>query len=232
MATRRKLGPAFARPSTRGCAAAKSCGSRRSSGTRTTPRRTCGRRWSTACTIWASNISILYLIHFPISLRFVPFHMRYPPGWIFDPDAATPRMEPTHVPIAETWAAMEELGHRGAGAEYRRLQFWVRLLRDLRTYANIRPAVLQVELHPFLAQEKLLRFCRESHIAVTGFSPLGAQSYHAIGMAEATESVLRAARRQGHLGQAPQNPGAGSAAVGRAAGYGGGSQNDKSRTAR
>lgn len=29
----------------------------------------------------------LYLIHFPISLKFVPLEDRYPPGWFFDPDA-------------------------------------------------------------------------------------------------------------------------------------------------
>ncbi len=132
----------------------------------------------------------LYLIHFPISLRFVPFHMRYPPGWVFDPDAASPHMEPTHVPLAETWGAMETLVTAGLVRNIGVCNFGCSLLRDLRTYASIRPAVLQVELHPFLAQEKLLRFCRESHIAVTGFSPLGAQSYHSIGMAEATESVL------------------------------------------
>jgi len=132
----------------------------------------------------------LYLIHFPISLRFVPFHMRYPPGWVFDPDAVMPQMEPTHVPVAETWAAMEELVAAGLVRNIGVCNFGCALLRDLRSYASVRPAVLQVELHPFLTQEKLLRFCRESHIAVTGFSPLGAQSYHAIGMAETTESVL------------------------------------------
>src|SRR5258707_1211703 len=56
--------------------------------------------------------------------------------------------------------------------------------------ARVRPAVLQVELHPYLAQEKFVRFARESGIAVTAFSPLAAQSYHSIGMAEAGESVL------------------------------------------
>ena len=30
----------------------------------------------------------LYLIHFPIALRFVPFETRYPPEWIYDPSAA------------------------------------------------------------------------------------------------------------------------------------------------
>ena len=35
----------------------------------------------------------MYLIHFPISLKFVPFETRYPPEWIFDPDSDNPKME-------------------------------------------------------------------------------------------------------------------------------------------
>ena len=132
----------------------------------------------------------LYLLHFPIALRYVPFHMRYPPEWTFDPAAATPRMEPVHVPIVETWAAMEELVQRGLVRNIGVCNFGCSLLRDLRCNASIRPAVLQVELHPYLTQEKLLRFCRECHIAVTAFSPLAAESYFAINMAEAGESVL------------------------------------------
>jgi D-xylose reductase len=132
----------------------------------------------------------LYLIHFPISLRFVPFHMRYPPGWVFDPTAEQPRMEAVHISIAETWGAMEELAKSGRVRNIGVCNFPVALLRDLRNYAAVRPAVLQVELHPFLAQEKLLRFCDENHIAVTGFSPLGAQSYFSLNMAKEDESVL------------------------------------------
>ena len=45
----------------------------------------------------------LYLIHFPIPLRFVPFEERYPPEWIFDPKALEPRMEYAQVPVSETW---------------------------------------------------------------------------------------------------------------------------------
>jgi D-xylose reductase len=45
-------------------------------------------------------------------------------------------------------------------------------------------------MHPFLVQEKLLRFCRESGMAVTAFSPLGAGSYVPLGMATAEDSVL------------------------------------------
>lgn len=45
----------------------------------------------------------LYLIHFPISLKFVPFETRYPAEWIHDPAAKDPRMEEDPVPIQETW---------------------------------------------------------------------------------------------------------------------------------
>lgn len=132
----------------------------------------------------------LYLIHFPISLKFIPLETRYPPGWTHDPEAETPQLEPDPVPIRETWEAMQELVTAGLVREIGVCNFGVSLLRDLLSYATITPTVLQVEMHPFLTQEKLLRFCRESGIAVTAFSPLGAQSYFQLNMAEASESVL------------------------------------------
>ena len=39
----------------------------------------------------------LYLIHFPISLKYVDPKVRYPPEWIHDPNSANPRMEPDHT---------------------------------------------------------------------------------------------------------------------------------------
>jgi D-xylose reductase len=132
----------------------------------------------------------LYLVHFPIALKYVPFETRYPPGWLHDPAASPPRMEPIQVPLAETWQAMEDLVTAGLVRRIGLCNCNVALVRDLLARARIRPAVLQVELHPFLVQEKLLRFCRESGIAVTAFSPLGAPSYVPLGMATASESVL------------------------------------------
>ncbi len=131
----------------------------------------------------------LFLIHFPISLAFVPFD-RYPPGWFFEPDGSQPRMKPARVPIADTWRAMEELVLAGLVRNIGASNFNVSLLRDLLSYAEIAPAVLQVEMHPFLTQEKLLRFCLEQGITVTAFSPLGAASYYSIGMAGEGESAL------------------------------------------
>lgn len=55
----------------------------------------------------------LYLIHFPISQKFVPIETRYPPEWIYDPTAEKPRIELNPVPLSETWAAMEDLVEKG-----------------------------------------------------------------------------------------------------------------------
>jgi D-xylose reductase len=135
----------------------------------------------------------LYLVHFPIALEFVPFDRRYPPGWFHDPEAELPVMKPVRIPIAETWGAMEELVRSGLVRQIGVSNFGASLLRDLLAYAEIRPSVLQIELHPFLTQEKLLRFCREEGIAVTAFSPLGSPSYFSLGMAQPDESVLEVA---------------------------------------
>jgi len=132
----------------------------------------------------------LYLIHFPIAQRYVPPETRYPAGWFFDPDAANPRMELAAVPLADTWRAMEEVQRAGLVRHIGVSNFGTALMRDLLSYASIRPAVLQVELHPLLAQQKLVRFCRESSVAVTAFSPLGAPSYIPLSMAAPEESLL------------------------------------------
>ena len=132
----------------------------------------------------------LYMIHCPIAQKFVPFEERYPPEWITDPAADTPRVELAPVPQAVTWQAMEDLVTQGLAREIGVCNFGTSLLRELLAGARVAPAVLQVELHPYLAQEKLLRFCHEAGIAVTGFSPLGAQSYFSLDMAKPEDSVL------------------------------------------
>ena len=67
------------------------------------------------------------------------------------------------------------------------------LLHDLMSYARIKPAMLQVESHPYLTQARLMKLCRHYNIPVTAFSPLGALSYLELDMAGAAESVLEQA---------------------------------------
>jgi D-xylose reductase len=131
----------------------------------------------------------LYLVHFPIAQAYVPFEVRFPPEWVFDPTAPDPRMQFANVPLSETWMAMEALVTAGLVRNIGICNYNCALLRDLLSYATIAPAVLQIELHPYLTQERLIRFCHEAGIAVTGFSPLGAASYLSLGMAKPEELV-------------------------------------------
>ena len=64
------------------------------------------------------------------------------------------------------------------------------MLRELLGTCSIRPTVHQIEVHPYLAQPRQLRFCAQEKIAVTAFSPLGAPSYLPLGMAQSEENVL------------------------------------------
>ncbi len=132
----------------------------------------------------------LYLIHFPIPLQFVPFEKRYPPGWFFDPHADAPQMKPVSIPLSETWQAMEELVDAGLVKHIGLSNCNIALIREILAIKRIHPSVLQVESHPYLTQEKLLRFCEMHCIAVTAFSPIGAISYLPLGMAKESDSVL------------------------------------------
>lgn len=132
----------------------------------------------------------LYLIHFPIALEFVPIETRYPPEWLHDPDAANPGMKRAPVPLHQTWAAMEELVDKGLVRQIGVCNYNSGLLHDLISYARIKPAMLQIESHPYLTQEKLIRMAGDYGVDVTAFSPLGAQSYFELDMAAEGESLL------------------------------------------
>ena len=85
---------------------------------------------------------------------------------------------------------MEELVKEGLVRNIGACNIGTTMLRDVLNYATVKPTVLQVEMHPYLTQEKLLRFCRTKGIAVTAFSNLGAGSYVALNMATVEESCL------------------------------------------
>ena len=134
----------------------------------------------------------LYLVHFPIALKYVDFSESYPPEWLYlSGESAPPVMETDAVPLSETWGAMESL----VGLELVRhigvCNYSSGLLHDLMSYAKIRPAMLQIESHPYLTQEPLIRTARSYGISLTAFSPLGSLSYESLDMATAEDSVLR-----------------------------------------
>lgn len=132
----------------------------------------------------------LYLVHFPIALEFVPIETRYPPEWIYDPAAKNPQMQLAKIPLHATWAAMENLVRGGLVKQIGVCNYNSALLHDLMRYAQIAPAMLQIEAHPFLTNDKLIRLAKDYGLEVTAYSPLGASSYVEIGMAGESDSVL------------------------------------------
>ena len=83
----------------------------------------------------------------------------------------------THWPVEgkypDTYRAIERLYEekliRVPGVSNHHAHHLEQLLRS----ANVPPMVNQVEAHPYLSQEPLRAFCREHHIEVTAWSPLG-----------------------------------------------------------
>lgn len=132
----------------------------------------------------------LYLIHFPIALEFVDFEKRYPPEWFFDPEEEEPSMKLAKIPLAETWQAMEALKVDKKVNHIGICNYSTGLLNDLMNYCQTPPELLQIESHPYLTQEKLIRQAKQYGLEVTAFSPLGSLSYVELEMADQNESIL------------------------------------------
>lgn len=120
-----------------------------------------------------------YLIHFPISMEYVPFDKKYPPEW----SNLDGKMVIVPNDINRTWSAMESLVENGKARHIGLSNFNCQHIRQVLSIAKIRPSSLQIECHPHLSQEKLIRFAREEGMRVSVFSPMGATSYISLDMA-------------------------------------------------
>lgn len=131
----------------------------------------------------------LWMVHFPFSLEFVPFEVRYPPEWTHDGKKGT-GLRLSHVPLIDTWGAMTKMQEQGRVKALGVCNMSSGFLMDFMNNCTARgfalPKVLQVELHPYLVQPHLVRFAQSRGLVVVGFSPLGAGSYGLDG-----ESVMK-----------------------------------------
>lgn len=105
----------------------------------------------------------LYLIHWPIAFK---------PGVGF---AQTREEFYTYkdVPLAQTWAGMEEAHNQGLTRHIGMSNFNRAKLEEIFQSAEIKPEMNQIELHPYLPQKKLVEFCKSHGMLVTAYSPLG-----------------------------------------------------------
>lgn len=119
----------------------------------------------------------LYLVHFPITLAYVPIEEQYPPHWFHDMNNQDAGMKEDSVPMSETWGAMEALKDAGLVKNIGVSNFPIALMRDILSYCKHKPAVNQMEMHPFNAMPDHVKWCKMQGIVVTAYSCLGGPSF-------------------------------------------------------
>jgi diketogulonate reductase-like aldo/keto reductase len=120
----------------------------------------------------------LYLMHWPVAFKYVDIDPTKR-GWDnedIDESNGGEKIDPS-VSVKETWSAMEELVDKGFVREIGVSNFPVSLLHEIMCEARIPPAVNQVELHPYLQQHNLLKYCKTRGVALQAYSPLGTPGY-------------------------------------------------------
>jgi diketogulonate reductase-like aldo/keto reductase len=106
-----------------------------------------------------------YLIHTPFAFR---------PGDDQDPrDERGQVIYDPGVTLIETWQALERLVDDGHCKAIGLSDVTLEKVREVVAAARIKPAVVQVESHPYLPEWEMLDFCREHGIVLLAFAALG-----------------------------------------------------------
>jgi len=106
-----------------------------------------------------------YLIHTPFAFQ---------PGDEQDPrDERGQVIYDRGVTLIETWQALERLVDDGHCKAIGLSDVTLEKVREVVSAARIKPAVVQVESHPYLPEWELLDFCREHGIVLLAFAALG-----------------------------------------------------------
>lgn len=105
-----------------------------------------------------------YIIHTPFAFQ---------PGDEQDPrDEHGQVIYDSGVTLVETWHALERLVDEGHCKSIGLSDITLEKLREIVAVARIRPAMVQVESHPYLPEWELLDFCREHGIVLQAFAAL------------------------------------------------------------
>jgi diketogulonate reductase-like aldo/keto reductase len=106
-----------------------------------------------------------YLIHTPFAFQ---------PGDEQDPrDERGQVIYDRGVTLIETWQALERLVDGGRCKAIGLSDVTLEKVQEIFAAARIKPAVVQVESHPYLPEWELLDFCREHGIVLLAFAALG-----------------------------------------------------------
>jgi alcohol dehydrogenase (NADP+) len=111
------------------------------------------------------NYLDLYLIHTPFAFQ---------PGDEQDPrDKDGNVIYDSGVTLLDTWKALENLVNHDRCRAIGLSDVSLDQLVPIYESARIKPAVVQVEAHPYLPETELLEFCKEKDIVLLAFAPLG-----------------------------------------------------------
>ena len=81
-----------------------------------------------------------------------------------------------HFPVTITrkkaWAELEKIKVAGKAKNIGVSNYTIRHLEEMKSYAHEMPAVNQVELHVFLQQPELVKYCESNGIIIEAYSPL------------------------------------------------------------
>ena len=108
----------------------------------------------------------LYLIHWPVQIR----------QEVMYPQSADDLIAWTTGHMLETWNALEACVHAGLVRNIGVSNFSTKKIQAILDACEIAPAMSQVEIHPYQQQEKMLAFCRDNGLGLTGFAPLGSKA--------------------------------------------------------
>ncbi|KAF2111693.1 NADP-dependent oxidoreductase domain-containing protein [Lophiotrema nucula] len=113
----------------------------------------------------------LFLVHWPIAAESDANHM---------PKLGADRKYIIKKALTEnpepTWRAMEEIYRSGQAKAIGVSNWTVEGLKKLLSFAEVKPTVNQIEVHPFLPNIALVDFCFQNDILPSAYSPLGSQN--------------------------------------------------------
>lgn len=79
---------------------------------------------------------------------------------------------PVSVARKRAWKVLEQIQADGQARSIGVSNYTVKHLEGMKKYADVTPAVNQVELHLFLQQPELIEYCKDNNIVVEAYSPL------------------------------------------------------------
>lgn len=105
----------------------------------------------------------LYLIHWPISFKpGIGFAQKREDYYTY-----------SDIPLSQTWLGMEQCKNSGLTRHIGVSNFNISKLKEIGKNCTVFPEMNQVEMHPFLPQEKLVNYCKQQNMLMTAYSPLG-----------------------------------------------------------